>query len=93
LEQNRVEAAQAVDRDKQERSAQQSRASAMQADFKAKAENREARRKAIFGELDQDIETLRTPASRAERKSDYERKRKPRTRSNRRARDGPELEP
>jgi hypothetical protein len=93
LEQNKVEAAQAIDRDKRERATQKARASAMQAAFKAKAEDRDARRKAIFGELDQDIETLRNPASRAERKSDHERKRKPRTRSKRRARDGPELEP
>ena len=94
IEENRRAAVDAAARDRRERDAKAAREAQLQSAFKAKAQEREARRKAVFGELNNDIKELRTPAKREDRQKDYQSKRssEPRAPRQRRARDGPKPE-
>lgn len=92
LAENAYEAAHAQQRDRAERQQTLAQQARLREDFKTKSRDREARRAAIFAELNKDLKELRTPASRDARKEAYQSKRRRSERPNR-ARDGPTPEP
>lgn len=93
LDQNTREAEQTQERDRLERQRALAEQAKLREGFKAKSRDREARRAVIFAELDGDIQTLRNPAAREERKEAYRSKRQRRSERSKRARDGPAPEP
>lgn len=96
LKKNQFEAAQAQQRDKQEKTELSEAQELKRNDFKASAQEERIRHKAVKQELKADIQNIEAPISddKAQRREAFKAKRKTTTqhRSHRRARDGPDFE-